>query len=69
MLSGVISTLERMLAKGLGDAPRGPGTGAFKPPMREEGLVGVLGEGLEAGLTPAGKGRDQGILEPEAYLS
>lgn len=62
MLSGVISTLERMLAKGLGEAPRGPIPGVFKPPMREEGLVGVLGEGLEAGLTPGG--RDGGRGEP-----
>lgn len=55
MLSGVISTLERMLAKGLGEATRGPVAGAFKPPMRLVGLVGVLGEGLEAGLTPGGR--------------
>lgn len=65
MLSGVISTLERMLAKGLGEAARAPVPGAFKPPMRPVGLVGVLGEGLEAGLTPGGRDGCRGELFPK----
>lgn len=52
MLSGVISTLERIFANGFEGADGVPRTGVFRPLVRAEGLVGVPGEGLEAGLTP-----------------
>lgn len=52
MLSGVISTLERMFANGFEGADGAPRTGVFRPLVRAVGLVGVPGEGLEAGLTP-----------------
>lgn len=52
MLSGVISTLERMFANGLEGADGAPRTGVLRPLVRAVGLVGVPGEGLEAGLTP-----------------
>lgn len=52
MLSGVISTLERMFANGFGGADGVPTTDVFRPLVRVVGLVGVPGEGLDAGLTP-----------------
>lgn len=52
MLSGVISTLERIFANGFEGADEVPRTGVFRPLVRAVGLVGVPGEGLEAGLTP-----------------
>lgn len=52
MLSGVISTLERIFAKGLEGADGVPMAGVFRPLVRVVGLVGVPGEGLDAGLTP-----------------
>lgn len=52
MLSGVISTLERIFANGFEGADGAPRTGVFRPLVRAVGLVGVPGEGLEAGLTP-----------------
>lgn len=57
MLSGVISTLERIFANGFEGAEAVPRTGVFRPLVRAVGLVGVPGEGLEAGLTP-GVGAD-----------
>lgn len=54
MLSGVMSTFERILARGLWDAV-GAGAGVFRPLERLPGLVGVPGEGLDAGLTPGGR--------------
>lgn len=52
MLSGVISTLERIFANGFEGADGVPRTGVFRPLVRAVGLVGVPGEGLDAGLTP-----------------
>lgn len=54
MLSGVISTFERMFARGLCDAVVA-GAGVFRPLERLPGLAGVPGEGLDAGLTPSGR--------------
>lgn len=54
MLSGVISTFERMFARGLWEAAVA-GAGVFRPLVRLLGLVGVPGEGLDAGLTPGGR--------------
>lgn len=54
MLSGVISTFDRMFARGLWDGVVA-GAGVFRPLLRLLGLVGVPGEGLDAELTPGGK--------------
>lgn len=54
MLSGVISTFERMFARGLCDAVVA-GAGVFRPLERLPGLAGVPGDGLDAGLTPGGR--------------
>lgn len=62
MLSGVISTLERIFANGFGGAGETPRVGVFKPPVRVVGLVGVPGEGREAGLTP-GREKEDNVLQ------
>lgn len=54
MVSGVISTFDRMFARGLWDVVVA-GAGVFRLLERLPGLVGVPGEGLDAGLTPGGR--------------
>lgn len=44
--------MERIFAKGLEGADGVPMAGVFRPLVRAVGLVGVPGEGLDAGLTP-----------------
>lgn len=57
--------MERMFANGLGRAGGAPVTGVFRPPVSVVGLVGVPGEGLEAGLTPEKGGKR--LWDPERH--
>lgn len=53
MLPGEISTLERMLARGLDEGmPPGVEGRAFEEDAWLDGVVGVPGEGRDTGLTP-----------------
>lgn len=55
MPSGVMSTRDRMLASGLAaGGVAGAGTGVLEGVDWLEGVVGVVGEGRGAGLTPGG---------------
>lgn len=68
MLSGVISTFERMFARGLCDAVVA-GAGVFRPLERLPGLAGVPGDGLDAGLTPVFFMTDVRLLRMELIFA